>query len=556
VGSLEADVCVIGAGPAGLSVAGALAATGVKVVLLEAGDGERTRTFTSVRSEGEEPYPQSDISQTRGTGLGGTCGLWSYRMDVEARGCRYAPLDPIDFEQRPEVADSGWPVTRAQLDPWYARAQSVCGLEDVDYRPESWRLDGAGPLPLDPALVESQMFQFGPASAWSEDAVADLRSQAHVTIVTDANVIRLDADPGGSRVRVVQFRYPDGAIGTVRARCTVLAAGGIENSRLLLLSDRQVAGGLGNSHDQVGRYWMEHPLVRGGLLASPRSAGLGGRLRLYDAHWQGASKVMAKLSLVPDLVRREGLLSTSALLLPRDDVLASPAVQAFTAVRSPSGRASSLSHRAVLAARIALGAGDLLTARRVMAEQPGPDHSGWATRPDAMHLRVFELLHQTEQSPDPGNRVTLAADLDQHGRRMPVLRWRWTPDDRSRITRARDLYAEAFARAGLGTVIQRDWDAGQPRMLGGTHHHLGGTRMSAGPAHGVVDVDAKVHGVANLFVAGSSVFPGGGSVNPTLTVVALGLRLAAHLQQVLQELPAAEPLDARDADRFFADRPA
>jgi choline dehydrogenase-like flavoprotein len=323
----------------------------------------------------------------------------------------------------------------------------------------------------------------------------------------------------------------------VQARCTVLAAGGIENSRLLLLSDRQVPGGLGNGHDQVGRYWMEHPQVRGGLLVSPPSARLGSRLRLYDAHWQGGSKVMAKLSLAPDLVRREGLLSTSALLLPREDVLAGPAVQAFTAVRSPSGRAGSMAQRARLLARIALGAGELLTARRVMAEQPGLDLSGWAAGPDAARFRVFELVHQTEQSPDPDNRVMLAADTDRYGRRVPVLHWRWSPADRQRITRARDLYAEAFARAGLGPVIQGDWDAGQPRMVGGNHHHLGGTRMSADPARGVVDADAKVHGVGNLFVAGSSVFPAGGSVNPTLTIVALGLRLAAHLEGRLRELP-------------------
>ena len=378
------------------------------------------------------------------------------------------------------------------------------------------------------------MFQFGPASAWIEDAVAGLRAQQHVMIVTDASVTRLDTDPDGSRVGAVQLRHSDGTTGTVRARCIVLAAGGIENSRLLLLSDRQVRGGLGNGHDQVGRYWMEHPMVRGGLLVSPRSAGLGGRLRLYDAHWQGGSKVMAKLSLAPELVRRQGLLSTSALLLPRDDVLASSAVQAFTAVRSPSGRGSSLPRRARLAAKIALGMGDLLTARRVMAEQPGLDRSGWAASPGAARFRVFELVHQTEQSPDPGNRVVLAADRDHHGRRVPVLHWRWSWEDRQRITRARDLYAQAFAAAGLGPVIQGDWDHGQPRMVGGTHHHLGGTRMSAEPARGVVDVDAKVHGVANLFVAGSSVFPSGGSVNPTLTIVALGLRLAAHLKDVLR----------------------
>ena len=535
---IQADVCLIGAGPAGLSLALALSAAGVRVALLEGAPAGTVSPLTDVRLEGEQAYPQGDIGQTRAASLGGTAGLWSYRMsndDDQPRGCRYAPLDPIDFEARDEVAHSGWPLTRADLDPWYARAQSLCGLGRFDYDPAGWSSSEAPVLPLDPDLVESQMFQFAPASVWTTDAVRTLRARPGVVLLTDANVTGLQADRAGTRVTAVRWQRSDGTTGTVQARCTVLAAGGIENSRLLLLSDREVRGGLGNGTGQVGRYWMEHPQVRGGLLVGP--AGLGAGLRLYDAHWQDGSKVMAKLSIHPDRVRREGLLSTSALLLPRDDVLAGPAVQAFTAIRSPSGRAASPVARAVLAARIAIGVRDLLTARRVMAVHPGLDHSGWAARPDAGRFRVFEIVHQTEQSPDPDNRIRLGRDTDRFGRRLPVLHWRWSAEDRRRITRSRDLYAEGLAAAGFGEVIQRDWDEGRPRMVGGNHHHLGGTRMSTDPATGVVDADARVHGVANLFVAGSSVFPGGGSVNPTLTIVALSLRLAAHLQSHLQRSP-------------------
>jgi choline dehydrogenase-like flavoprotein len=161
----------------------------------------------------------------------------------------------------------------------------------------------------------------------------------------------------------------------------------------------------------------------------------------------------------------------------------------------------------------------------------------WAGRPNAAQFRVFEIVHQTEQSPDPENRITLAPETDLHGRRIPLLTWHWSDADRRRITRSRDIYAEAFAAAGLGTVVQRDWENGQPRMVGGNHHHIGGTRMSADPARGVVDANTQVHGMTNLFVAGSSLFPAGGSVNPTLTIVALALRLGAHLKQVLQVSP-------------------
>ena len=218
-------------------------------------------------------------------------------------------------------------------------------------------------------------------------------------------------------------------------------------------------------------------------------------------------------------------------------MIAGSAVQAYTEIRSPSGRSSGLGHKAALGARIALGAGSLLSARKAIAAQPGLDLSGWAAEDDVDRYRVFEVVHQTEQSPDPDNRITLGDRdrTDRYGLPFPVLHWRWTAEDRQRITRSRDLYAQAFAEAGLGDFRQTDWDRGQPRMIGG-NHHLGGVRMSADPGTGVVDADARVHDLENLYVAGSSVFPTGGSVNPTLTIVALALRLAAHLAKRLPGL--------------------
>ncbi|MBT0767430.1 GMC family oxidoreductase [Kineosporia sp. J2-2] len=546
---IEADVCIVGAGPAGLSTASVLAAAGVRVVLLEGGAEGTWRQLPDVLSEGEDAYPQSSISETRGSGIGGTAGQWSYRMrnldaDPEAgeRGCRYAPLDPVDFERREAVPHSGWPLTRSDLDPWYVKAQKIAGLGEFAYHPNSWSTPQAQPLELHPSIVETQMFQFAPASAWIERVAGALRSREGVLILTDANVTRLEVDTAGTTVTGVHFARTSGANGSVRARAVVLAAGGVETARLLLMSDDRISGGLGNSKDQVGRYWMEHPLVRGGMLVARPGSRLGERLRLYDAHWQGSTKVMAKLSVAAERVRSEGLLSTSCLFLPRQEVIAGNAVQAYTEIRSPSGRSSGLGRRAVLGARIALGAGSLMAARKAIAVQPGLDLSGWSTQPDAKQYSVFEIVHQTEQSPDPDNRIVLdRSNVDRFGRPLPVLHWRWTPQDRQRITRSRDIYADAFASAGLGDFVQTDWDNGQPRMIGGNHHHLGGVRMSPDPGSGVVDSDARVHDLGNLFVAGSSVFPTGGSVNPTLTIVALSLRLGAHLVRRLPELPQLHP---------------
>lgn len=540
------DLCVVGGGPAGLALASALIGSGMSVVLLESGGIGAPRFLGDVRVTAENPYEGADqISRTRAAYLGGTSGLWSYRMsneDPEAgeRGCRYAPLDPIDFEARADVPYGGWPFGRAELDPWYAAAQPVCGLGRFDYSAAGWSTEQARPLDLDPELIETRMFQFAPASVWTKRTVAALEGCPDVEIITSASVTELvteattetaaDTLDDVQSVSAVRYCRPDRSVREVRARRVVLAAGGIENSRLLLLGEAGERGLLGNSHDQVGRYWMEHPLIRGGMLVTRPGSAFAYRLALYDATWRDGTKVMAKLSITPDHMRAEGLISTSVLFIPRDDVHASPSIQARNDLRSPSGRRAPLLQRVRTAATMASRPRDLLEARKIFPKQTGVDHNGWSAGEDVDRWRVFEILHQSEQTPDPENRITLTDERDSLGRRIPALHWVWSQADRDRVRRSRDIYAEQFARAGIGNMIQTDWDDGRPRMVGGNHHHMGGTRISPDARTGVVDADLRVHGTSNLFVAGSSVFPAGGSVNPTLTIVALSLRLAAHLR--------------------------
>jgi choline dehydrogenase-like flavoprotein len=165
--------------------------------------------------------------------------------------------------------------------------------------------------------------------------------------------------------------------------------------------------------------------------------------------------------------------------------------------------------------------------------QPSIDRADWADGPSRPRWSVFEILHQTEQSPDAANRVYLDHKVDGLGRSQLRLDWRWTTADRKRVARSRDLYGAAFERAGLGRLVGTDYDAGLPRLLSGTHHHMGVTRLSADPEAGVVDPQCRVHDTSNLYIAGSAVFPSGGFVNPTLTVIALALRLGAHLKDQL-----------------------
>jgi choline dehydrogenase-like flavoprotein len=320
----------------------------------------------------------------------------------------------------------------------------------------------------------------------------------------------------------------------VAARAVVLAAGGLETVRILLDTarhDGQPAPG--NRTGLVGRYFMEHPLVRGGLLVTEPRRRLIDELGLYGTRNVAGTYVSAKLTLTDETIEREGLLATSALLVPRDTALGTPGAQALARLRSPSGRRESRSTRLRRGLTVLGGAADVGRAVLATRHQPNIDRADWADGVTDPRWTVFELIHQTEQSPDAANRVYLDDKVDALGRSRLRLDWRWALADRQKVARSRDLYSAALERAGFGRLVGTDYDAGLPRLLGGTHHHMGVTRLSADPDAGVVNPQCRVHDTESLYVAGSAVFPSGGFVNPTLTVVAMALRLGAHLRTEL-----------------------
>ena len=534
------DLCIIGAGPAGLTLAQSLTDCGHRVALLESGgaasDG-RTQALSGGELSGDvyEPLDETHLRQ-----VGGTANHWIIRMSDQQFGYRYAPLTPIDFEARDELPNSGWPISREDLDPYYARANEVCRIGPFRYRADDWSSPGAEPLPLDDQRVQTHCFLFGPTSVFTREFPDRCRASGNVTLYTHATVTELTSDPEGRRVVAAQVDTFEGKRIEFRARHFVIAAGGLQTPRLLLASRSRFAEGLGNRHDVVGRYFMDHSLVPSGNFY-PDDPRLLDRLHLYDMRLVEGTSVLAGLSLADPLMREHGLHNLSATLFPMPELKDVAAIEALKGLmidlkarRWPEQAARKLWS----AARGGRHLAEMMYHKIVHKAplMPGFGQGGWSRlKNNHKRYRRLELLAFVEQAPLPENRVTLTDETDALGMPKIRLHYRWPETDLDRLQKAQRFMVETLASAGLGRY-EPATPGGRPAIGSlGLHHLMGTTRMHDDPRRGVVDRHCQVHGVENLYIASSSIFTTGGYANPTLTILALALRLSDFLQERLDD---------------------
>ncbi len=513
---LEADVCIVGAGAAGITLAPLLADAGLAVVLVEGGHFGFEEQIQALYRGENVGHPYFPLDACRLRMFGGTTNHW-------VGYCR--PLDPIDFEERSWIPHSGWPFGPAELEPYYREASRLCEL-----RPEAWdagfwqEASGRAGLPLESAALVDGVFQRSPPTRFGfayRDRVVE--SDAIHTVL-HANVVRIETHPQGDRVRQVEVRAPGGRRGSVTARAFVLAAGGIENPRLLLASrSRMHPEGIGNQHDLVGRFFTEHPhLVDGFFLPSDPELAAG----YYGHHVTDAGGFEGLLTASEETLRSEQLQNLSITLAP-------------TARRSASAleaeNSAGVVHLKLLANRLSEGElpDDLVDKLgRVLLDLDDVAVAAWSRATGSREEgRMFKVFVRSEQAPNPESRLTLGDDTDAFGLPRPRLAWRLSDGDLRTVRRAHELLGREVGRAGLGRVFFPEGDGRETwgRRIFGGNHHMGTTRMHVDPEQGVVDPDGRVHGIENLYVAGSSVFPTCGYANPTLTLVALAARLGAHL---------------------------
>lgn len=520
-GTIRTQVCVIGAGPAGITVTEGLRDSGLDICLLDSGGLDDPGPVKGLASgENTDPYYYR-LADTRDRGFGGSSSRW------EPRGVRIRPLDPLDFRSRPEVGRSGWPFSFRDLTPHYDRAHALLGMDRTTYDVDGWTTPSSrnsqdlpsARFPSD--LVLPVLFRFAPLGQFRrfEQTLRDARD---VRVILGSTALEVDVDdPARPVIQVASgdFRF--------RVQCdrVVIATGGIEAARLLLLSRRRRPDGLGNGEDLVGRYFMEHPHLRTGAIRLPNDT-MSNPLPSYDIEEWPKGRGRLKLALPEERLREEGLLGSAWWVRWR------PAFSSVSDARAMMELRETLARRRLLvgtASRLGRLSRHPVAALKILA--------GMRLGLRGRGSGVLDLAVMAEQLPNPSSRVTLGRRRDGYGQPVANVDWRLSGLDLDSIGRTQICLGDAFAKAGIGVLVDAMAEQDQMPLLGGGYHHMGTTRMSVSPRKGVTDAACRLHECASVYVASSSVFPTAGYANPTLTLIAIADRVAGAIRRDLMHVP-------------------
>lgn len=487
---LRKQVIVIGSGIAGAEVATHLARHGREVLLLESGREAfdpsiqvlNDLTFAGKRHRELNPdsyYHRYLPPELRGVSrvrqFGGTSNVWTGKWKY---------LQPSDFVPSPWIENSGWPIDFEDLLEHYRSAARDYGFGDLEAEAKRSEIVALQNKIAANGLKMSSFYWEEKPTRTAIRFGEEMRRSENLQVVMGATATELILDETCQRVVAVACRSLEGKELIVEGETIVLATGGLETARLLLASDRQLPGGIGNAHDLVGRFYTDHPKHHTGTLQP------GPLTREYARELQYGPKPRFCICFALDdaTQRAQKLLEHVLYLKP---IYEKP----------------------------------LERLRRTLLRRPICLDGNGA-------IASYRVKFVTEQAPQKDSRIMLGTERDALGKRKPVLDWCFTEQDRQSLEKTLQLLTQRVAAAGLGKF---DFGEDPPSLENMTDaaHQMGTTRMASRPKEGVVDTDCRVFGTENLYVASSAVFPTGPSYSPTFTILALARRLGQHLLQTV-----------------------
>ncbi len=506
---LSCDVCIVGSGAAGLAIASELEQSPLQAILLESGGLDPEPPTQALYDVDISGLPHPGSTQGRFRICGGSTTQW---------GGQALPLMPIDFERREWVPYSGWPISFQELVPYYARAARFLEIDSFNYGTDLLTHLRTRPPDFDAQRVTYHFSKWSPRPSIREHYLPGLAKSQRCTLLLHANVTRIVLDEELNRVNRVEVRSLEDARATVRARVFVLCVGGIETARLLLANDQQQRDGIGNHHDLVGRFFQDHPSAMVGWLNTPYP---NRAQRMLQVFHKNGLKYSVRCTAAPEWQREQRTLNISmGTTFVEDNPALQDLKEAYVRLRQRKIDAT-LAGKLL---RVATHPGaSVLPAWHFLAR-------GRSFAPGA-RMRIGLT---SEQEPNPESRVLLSEQRDALGMRRSNVRWKLTSSTHYTMRRFARTLQEEFRKAELGEIELEQWVGSDAPdwadHITDQYHHIGTARMNDSPRLGVVERNCRVHGVENLYIGSSAVFPTSGHSNPTLTIIALCLRLADRLK--------------------------
>jgi len=473
-------MCIVGAGAAGISIAREFLDTNVSVVMLEGGHLEADGA-TQALNDGVVTGLNYPLATSRLRFFGGTTNHWA------GQSC---PMEEIDFQHRPWVPNSGWPIEFEDYVRYVERAKRICQLTDRPFAWENWK--DSVDFPLSQEMFHPLLLQYPiPKPRFGQDYREDIANANNIRCILDANATNIESNVEHT-VDYIDVKSLNGVSAKVQARKFILACGAIQNVKLLLNSRNRFPHGIGNVHGNVGKYFMEHPNYDTGIieLRDPSAYPMIAKpIRRFTEE-----KIRYDFRLVEALQEKYKVLNHSLFLRP--------------AARTPSGNT--------------LGGQTAQFWHRTDNKADGDTSR-----------EIYTLRVRLEHAPIENSWVSLSKEKDALGLYNPKLHLQIGDMETHTVAVVQEVLAKALGARNIGRMkinfepAKNKWKY----QVGWQYHHLGGTRMSKNPEQGVVDENCKVHSSTNLYIASSSIFPTGGHANPTMNIVAFALRLAEHLKQ-------------------------
>ncbi|MEE2720233.1 MAG: GMC family oxidoreductase [Pseudomonadota bacterium] len=533
---ISCDLCIVGGGAAGITIAREMIGSPLSVCLVES--AEEYHQPTQDLYQATQQSRKRSRSLETGVHYGATAHLSRIRHfggTTNHWGGYCIPLTPHDLAKKDWMPDSGWPIEWEELNAFYPRAQAICGAGPFVYDERLWDTTSRKSYAFDPDYIVNRFFQFSPPIRFGDKYGDDLKSAANINVLFDANAVKIGLQSNTKSADHIAVRSLKGKTAHIRARHYIIACGGMENARLLLDSNDVTSDGVGNSRGLVGRYFMDHLYdTIGALLVSERPQ------KILDQYAETVPDKPSHPLAGKEPTMFQPIFSASEAAQNRNKAGGVIVMLRGEWARPDEGidavyQAIHDQNREVTGEYgdhlldILFNLDTSLTEMKSYMQGKHPDH-------------MPVLFAIAEQAPNRDSRITLSDQRDALGRPRAHIDWQLSETDLRTFAQMPRLLAREFGRLGIGRVHVSPWldeDAiylyrkDFSRVLEPGRHHSGTTRMASDPAKGVVNAECRLFDVENISIAGSSVFPTIGYANPTLTIVALALRLAEHLKKQL-----------------------